>query len=320
MKNTTALSVPAFIVALFIFSHTVALEAPGYFMVKNKKSTIIPFEFYQNLIIVPVKVNGKKLNMIMDTGIRSMVLLGDRFNHLINTDIELPVGGWGNQEPQVGRLSANNQIQIGGIQGNGISIMVLSKNYLYPHLKQKIHGIMGYQLLCRFLVKIDYIKQELIIFSPDSHPDLCEYERVALEIKDTKPYVDATIQYGKNKPIDLLLMVDLGASKEVLLNHSALPVAFRGTTKPKQNIGIGLSGKIQGFILDDVNLFLSNIFLGEYQCELADKNITQQKQNLVSQSHGLLGNAVLKKYYIIFDYAGGIMYMKHVDTKQHKTS
>ena len=62
-----------FMVATMLFT-TAYNKNSRFKFINNKTETSFRFTMVQNLIVIPVKVNDMDLNLILDTGMRSIVL------------------------------------------------------------------------------------------------------------------------------------------------------------------------------------------------------------------------------------------------------
>ena len=288
-----------------VLNSNVKANAPGFYLKDKVKSTKIPFKLLHNLIVLSVKINGKKYDMVMDTGVRSFVLFGTGHRKLINTDIEIKVGGWGEQAPQTGKVSANNKIRIGQVEGNGISLLILKDNYLTPLLRNRIDGILGYEIFSRFKVKIDYENREMTISSQDRDWAAEGYQQIPIKIVDTKPYINGKVTTSKGQIMHLSLMVDTGAAKDVLLNQKAVDGLYEAYYTSE--IGYGLSGEINGFKLRNVLLEIGDYEMGSVKCEVAS-NMSSPDPKVMS--HGVIGSKALKRFDVIFDYENELMYLK----------
>ncbi len=58
---------------LIFFSINIFAQDGFHFEGKNKKITV-PFKLLNNLIIIPVEVNGVRLNFLLDTGVEQSIL------------------------------------------------------------------------------------------------------------------------------------------------------------------------------------------------------------------------------------------------------
>ena len=57
------------ILQLFFFFFFVGMQSQQGFQVVHHEKTTIPFQFINNLIFIPVNVNGVDLTFLLDTGV-----------------------------------------------------------------------------------------------------------------------------------------------------------------------------------------------------------------------------------------------------------
>ena len=69
------------ILLLLFFSYTVSSHSQGRFRILDtaKKSENVPFSLVNNLIVIPAEINGKKLNFLLDTGIKKTILFNLKY-------------------------------------------------------------------------------------------------------------------------------------------------------------------------------------------------------------------------------------------------
>ena len=60
-------------ILIFLFSSN-SWSQNGFQFQTNKKKISIPFKFINNLIIIPIQVNGVSLNFMVDTGVEETIL------------------------------------------------------------------------------------------------------------------------------------------------------------------------------------------------------------------------------------------------------
>lgn len=111
-------------------------------------------------MVIPIEVNNKKLNFILDSGVGTTIL----FNIQKRDSIELhnieqvKLKGLGSEEPVDAILSTNNIFKIKNIVSSNQKLYVVFNDFfdLSSKLGTTIHGIIGYSLLKDFLIKINY--------------------------------------------------------------------------------------------------------------------------------------------------------------------
>jgi hypothetical protein len=98
-----------------IFSTLATVSQPVFeFTGSNKKRQQISFKVLNNLIVIPLEINGKKLSFILDTGVNKTILFNLTKNEsvgLLNTR-KIMLHGLGGGEPIAALLSKKNKFKI----------------------------------------------------------------------------------------------------------------------------------------------------------------------------------------------------------------
>ncbi len=72
-------------------------NAGGYQFLEGASRTAIRFEMFRNLIVIPAKINDTlNVELILDTGTRSMLLYGKKFANMKNLsgNRRVKIAGW----------------------------------------------------------------------------------------------------------------------------------------------------------------------------------------------------------------------------------
>ena len=72
-----------FILFVFINSTLISAQEIGLQLSDNVKSETISFQLIKNLVVIPVNLNGHKMNFIVDSGLRETILLS-QFNDALD--------------------------------------------------------------------------------------------------------------------------------------------------------------------------------------------------------------------------------------------
>ena len=100
---------------LVLLAHPCEGKAPdaGFFLPDNIPEVTLNYGTYNDLIVLPITINdGIKVNLILDTGCRNVLLFGKRFEKLLPTlpDHEVSFSGLGEKPPLTGKLSLENEV------------------------------------------------------------------------------------------------------------------------------------------------------------------------------------------------------------------
>jgi predicted aspartyl protease len=134
-------------------------------IIQTRKSFRLKFSFAKRrLIILPVYLNGKgPFGFILDTGAGRTTLSKHaakrlKLKTLPTKSMALGAGGRVKMES-----TTINCLQMGGINCINHKIFVIDKFLISKALKRQIFGVIGYDLLSRYIITI-YYKKKTIIF------------------------------------------------------------------------------------------------------------------------------------------------------------
>lgn len=298
-----------YLVCLLFFCLSLPNFAQGKFILQDKDQDRINFKLINNLIVIPVEINGVKLSFLLDTGVSKPII----FNFLnlteelqINQTEKIYLRGLGEGESVEALKSRNNFFRVGdaiSISQDLYAIFDKSLNFA-PQLGVPIHGIMGYDLLRDFVVEINYSQKYLKLYSPESYKaKKCRKCKVFnLDFFNNKPYINADILInGEEVPVKLL--IDSGSSDALWL--------FKDDSKkiivPKKYfddfLGRGLSGSVYGKRSKIEEISFSGFSLKSVNTAFPDSTSITYARKFKERS-GTLGGEILKRFNIILNYPG----------------
>ena len=84
----------------------------GFQLETDKKKVTIPFQLINNLIFIPINVNGVELNFLLDTGVEETILLSleDKESLELKNVEKIKLRGLGSEEAIEGLKSKNNTL------------------------------------------------------------------------------------------------------------------------------------------------------------------------------------------------------------------
>ncbi|MTI22637.1 hypothetical protein E1176_16515 [Fulvivirga sp. RKSG066] len=288
----------------------------GFRISGNTKKVSIPFETYNNLIVVPVILNNQiPLKFIIDTGVRTAILTERAFSDILglNYSKKYLISGIG-EEKQIEAFVTNNvSLTLPGIRGRGHAMLVLNEDYLElrNYLGTDVHGILGYELFSRFIVQIDYDQKTLTLTTPQYFRQKRSYQEIPISVEDTKPYVRGMISYKDGREIPVKLLIDTGASHGLLLEENSDEQITIPEKHIKSELGRGLAGKLEGNIAR-----LSSFQLGKYAWEDLIATFPTSNSFLDSlkyggvERNGSIGGEILSRLKVIMDFPGEKIYIK----------
>lgn len=285
----------------------------GIFSLTNSQSyTELPFRLLNNLIVVPILVNGEKeLNFILDSGTHSPIILNDRYTKDIEMNLSRDVRfqGAGNGKLVEGKVISSMSLQIGDAYAGRIGGILLDRNPLSNlYLEDvKIHGIIGATIFRSFAVEIDYITRTLRLHSDQGFLDRHTYSSHEMEIEFSRPLLRTEAKVdGVRYP--LTLMIDTGFNNKLLIYE---PATLNFKPRRYKHIGKGYSGNVKAsskilnsLKLADRQLFNVNTYFP------SSRSYKKENESLQSVRDGIIGNELLKQFCVVMDYANGKFYLQ----------
>lgn len=289
----------------------------GFSLPEGKKKVTIPFILSNNLIIIPVLFNNQiPLKFILDTGVRTTLLTDKTISDILGLPYtrRYTISGPGGEKLVSALITNNVTLSVTpDIIGKGHSVLVLEEDYLQlkSQIGFEVHGIFGYELFSRFIIKVNYEKNELTFISPKHFKKPSGYQELPMKIEDTKPYVSAVSHFTNGSSSNLKLMVDTGASHCLLLD----PQSGQEIQIPEKHIsgiiGRALGGDITGKIGRLEKIELGKFELNHPVVNFPDPEVyTDSIRGTDVFRHGTLGGELLNRFTLIFDYSDELLYIK----------
>ena len=308
-----------YLLIFFVFGMAVLqaqqMQQLGFRFAEGKSNIRIPMEIKNNLIVIPVVINGQlPLKFILDTGVRTTILTEKSYSDILGLTYsrQYTIAGPGGEHLISAYVTNNVSLFIPpGIVGTGHAMLVLEKDYLElrNYLGAEVHGVLGYELFSRFVVEINYQEKYVELMDPSKFKPKRKFQTVSISIEDTKPFITTTVISTKSK--NLKLLVDTGASHSLMLD----PESDRDIQIPEPNIkaiiGRALGGEITGKIGRIKEVHLNKFILREVIANYPDPNSYMDTLKASSvYRNGSLGGEILSRFTVIFDYSGSKMYLK----------
>ena len=289
--------------------------AQGFELPKDKKFQRIGFELINNLIIIPVEINGVELTFILDSGVSKPILfnLSESDSIPINNVSEVTIRGLGGGEPMKALSSKRNVFRLGEARNLSQDLYVVMDRGINfsTTLGIPVHGIMGYDLFRDFIVEVNYNAEKLKLHNPELYTYRKRRNRqtIPLHVERRKAYVKGTVLMKDTANVPVKLLVDTGSSDALWL----FPEPEKGLEIPEKNyedhLGRGLSGDIFGKRSKINGVQIGDFKLDEAKVAFPYRESFQGLDSL-GDRNGSLGGEVLKRFNMIFDYGRGLVTLK----------
>jgi hypothetical protein len=286
----------------------------GFTLPKANKRNKIPFELVNNLVIIPVEINGTELSFLLDTGVNSTLLFSvDDLDSLqLNNAQPVKLRGLGEGGSIDAIVSENNTVRVGKALDTHHKIyMVLDRKINFStRMGIPIHGIIGFNLYKDFVIKTDYTSKRITLYQPDSFKrKKCKScEEFPIVFHNKKPFF--TIQIAsQNRESDALLLIDTGSSDGLWLFDEEDYIQETPKNYFNDFLGLGLSGNIFGKRSKINKLSLKSFELRDVTTSFPDSNTVKNLKSLPLRK-GTIGSEVLRRFTVIMNYRSQTMTLK----------
>ena len=301
------MNIKILLIGCFFTFYTVALAQSSFRVTNVKGEFTMPFEMVNNLVIVPLEINGLELSFLLDTGVDSTILfsLGDKDTLDLKNTEQILLRGLGEGEPIKALKSSGNVVKLGQAVNTNLSVYLVFDNPLglSNRMGVPVNGIIGYDLFRDFIIEFDYVKKRLKIYDPASYNSRkCKNcDELDLVFHKNKPYVDISGEIN-NKSLPLSMLIDSGSGDAIWLfgNDSGVKLPDNYF---KDFLGFGIGGSVYGSRSRIESINFGQFKLPEITASFPDtlyyRNIeTFEKRN------GSIGAQVLKRFHLTIDYPG----------------
>jgi len=304
------------ITILLLMYSLLSYTQEGFVLTHSKNQVSLPFKLINNLIFIPVEVNGYSMTFLLDSGVEETVLFSlEEQEEVQFYNIEtIKLRGLGNQEPIDALKSSQNNLTISKYfeDQNHTVLIILDQNINFSStVGIPVNGIIGYHFFRNHLVYIDYVSQKIHIKSHEHRKfkrQLKKYDLLPISVEGNKPYI-----VGQFSTADLTstakLLIDTGNSYPVwLFNH-----LIEGLVVPEPNfedyLGKGFSGDVFGKQARIQRLQLGNFEFKRPITAFPD-SISLMNVKMVENRAGSVGGSLLKRMNVVFDYKNERLYVK----------
>lgn len=299
----------------FLLCSQILLAQENFAFTSDKRKVTIPFKLINNLIIVPVKVNGVELNFLLDTGVEETILFSlDEKDEVKLFEVErIKLKGLGSEAPIEALKSSRNLLSIPGLEiRNHEILIVLDQEFNFSSsLGVPVNGIIGYHFFENNLVEIDYSRERIHIYNEKKirkEKILKRHTSLPITIENAKPYLNIVVTIEGN-PIVAKCLIDTGNSDPVWLFESR----SNQINVPEKNyvdfLGRGFSGEVHGKRAKISTLSIDG-FEFERPIGSFPDSVSIMNVKMVRNRTGSIGGELLKRFNVVFDYKDKKLYLK----------
>lgn len=274
----------------------------------SREITKVPFtQLTGGIVIMQAKLESfpDTLNFILDTGSSGISLDSTTVDYLKlqPTPSDRTIRGIAG----IRKVSFlyNRKLHFPGITIDSLNFHINDYSILTAVYGERIDGIIGYSVLNRYILKVDYDSMRISFCTKGT----IRYPRGGYLLKPSiNQLVSQPLRIRDERTIYSRFLYDMGAGLCMLLSKDFAEDSNFLSKKKKRFIkeGEGLGGKI-----DMELMVMKEVKIGPYKFKNVPTFIFDDENNVTSYPYmgGLIGNDILRRFNVILNYAKGDIFI-----------
>lgn len=301
-------------ISLYLICLASFIQAQGIFRLLKNQPQSFKFEVINNVVLVPVVINGMTLTFLLDTGVKETILfaLANDTRYLHNQN-KISFRGFGIGKDIEGILSTGNIVTVGGVAIDTLhSVYVVQAHDLdiASDIGTAVNGILGSKFFNSFPIRMNYPKSTITIYPPGYNYErkFRKHQITMVEIENDRPYIQAQVQLGQTWTEGKFL-IDMGNTDALMLFPFAIPNFSVSAPYVDEYLGRGFNGPIHGKRNRARRVAIGEFAL-DYPIVAFPESNTISADRLLENRIGSVGNQTLQRFDILFDFAKERVYWK----------
>lgn len=268
------------------------------------RSISVPFDYGQREILVKGRLNnGDELDFLVDTGASDTII-----DRRVAAESFLLKEGVADLRALGGLVQTNTttigRLELGNLIVNDIDARILDLSSQSRHLGRRLGGIIGTNIISRYVVAIEYAKGTVTFFDADTFSPAADLVAVPFS-RRSAPVVKVRLN-GKE---EVQMLVDTGAAFNNL--PSAVAARYSQDANHHATEGTGLDGrpvKLGRVSVDTVSIGGKPVRRVDFTYTLGQTGGSQSGKQAAdsgffqSTNLGILGNPFLENFQLLIDY------------------
>lgn len=272
--------------------------------------TSTPFEVFGDHIFLTLSVDDSDpVDFIFDTG-DGLAVIDRELAAKLGLDTDHKTSKTSAHGTVTGAMIRHNKIEINDVKLEDIELYSTSLQHLEQVIGRNIDGIIGYDLLKNYVVKVDYDNMVLALYDPASFKYTGTGEGFKFKLDAYIPHISCTVQLNNGETYTDEFFINTGAGTTMDFNtvfaarhgvvdktgnHYSYPVAGLENEET-----LHYEGRVQSFGFGTTKF--ENMPVGISQ---AQHGVQHNKKVA-----GIIGNEVLKRFNVTYDYKNHMLYFE----------
>lgn len=274
-----------------------------YTWLDGSQKSAVPFYWYNERMILPVSINGSDpLLLVFDSGASVTVIFDTPRTRALNLELgtQLPLSQDPGEKPTYANIVNNVTVDIGPMRLEALTAVFVPEESspLFANQEEAyFDGAIGYDLLSRFHVKVDFDNKLVTLFEPGSAKvNESDWQMLPIKSQGATSLATVEVKTQDGQLAALELLIDTGAPDALYLN----PTIHPDIVLPEKHYtlrGRSFKGEYAREVgkVDYVNVANSRI-----DNLVTSFDVTDDYADFGGQ--GILGIKTLRKFNLIFQY------------------
>lgn len=256
----------------------------------------LPADFTRDGIVVPVTIDGRRLDFLLDSGASSTLIdqqVATQLHLVISTPQKASFGG----DFSYSRTLVDAMTIGGETQRN---VTVLTSPFERQMEERKIVGLLGGDFFAKHLVCVDFEHKKVIVTRPADAPEGPSWIGLSIDTSYRVPRVHARFN-----GVEGTFIVDLGAVDTMLYGHY-----FKQFHPNKPGVVMGSVVGVANQTVEYHQYTFSRFDFGNLAFADATVIVASGSKFEGLTYDGLIGRNILSNFNLAFDYAAGKLWVQ----------
>jgi len=267
-------------------------------------TTAIPFELCDNMVLVPVRVNGSgPYSFLLDTGASASFLnltlaealgVGTRHQH------DAKVGA-GESSVTLG-FAKDIALSLPGVDLPAQNVAVVPLAGIEAAIGHRVGGIVGADLFKRFVVTVDYAGRVVTLDDPRTFAYSGKSEKIAIRLSGSRAFFRATVTPAGGEPIAAEFILDSG-DDGTLTFHTPFVEKHKlraAGQKLVAHVSTGLSGESRNWRGRIGSIAFGGLVIDRPVATFSEASKGSEADGSYD---GVLGGEILRRFRVTVDYS-----------------
>jgi hypothetical protein len=280
-------------------------SSPDFRIASGKGFVKVPFDFYLNSILLPVRVNDSPpVWLALDTGANLNLINRRLFESLgLNAKGAAELSGGGGTVQ--GQLAEGATLSLPGVEAYKQTIASAPLDDMTAFFGRDVQGLLGTPFIKNFVLEIDYAGKTLTFYDPKVYNLKDSREAIELEGRRGWPFAEVELSLNGRDKVTDKFMLDTGSNRIFQINgpfaeaHKLLSILPRADTA--EGVGEAIGGKVSF-----TEARISSIRMGKYIILRPVVSIYRGTTGAdAGADAGVIGGEIFRRFTVTLDYSRG---------------